>query len=448
MEIRGTKREAEEMEKEIKEEGEEKSEIVQDLKKKKDMESSIESKHGGTVPKDVRKRKVAVLLAYLGTNYKGLQKNPDAITVEGILEKVFHKIGGISQDNFDTLQKIGWSRAGRTDKGVHAAGQIIAAKIILPNDFNPFIDAANEELPEDIRILGMQKCGNKFNSKNCAFSRTYKYILPVSYLFNKPLNELSMEEVEGGVGKFRKLMKLYEGSHMFHNFTVSSKGKNADYTRRYIIECTVGEIEKHSIPKKNLEKVQEFNTRNGGKKGEKGEEEGKGEEKGEEKEKEKEKGKGKEEDNKKDEEEMVERKFVTITIHGQSFMLHQIRKMVDTATQVIRYNYEEEDLLQMMEKNIFGTVMAPSCGLYLQTVHYDQYNKTQISRGNTHCQILFNKETFERKKEFEENKIKKKIIEDSFTNQVDDLWLECVERLLQHKQGIHAVAAMRMEKEK
>ena len=76
------------------------------------------------------KRKVALLLAYNGASYQGLQKNPDAFTVEEVLERAIYASGGISESNFGTLQKISWSRAGRTDKGVHAVGQIISMKMV------------------------------------------------------------------------------------------------------------------------------------------------------------------------------------------------------------------------------------------------------------------------------------------------------------------------------
>jgi hypothetical protein len=42
--------------------------------------------------------------------------------------------GAISDSNFGKLQKIAWTRCARTDKGVHAAGNVISAKVLLLND--------------------------------------------------------------------------------------------------------------------------------------------------------------------------------------------------------------------------------------------------------------------------------------------------------------------------
>ena len=98
---------------------------------------------------------VALLLAYCGTRYQGLQKNPGAVTVEETLEAAIHRAGGITDDNVGTLQKVSWSRAGRTDKGVHAVGQIIGAKLV-GLDLEALRSRVNDELEgSEVRVLGL-----------------------------------------------------------------------------------------------------------------------------------------------------------------------------------------------------------------------------------------------------------------------------------------------------
>ncbi len=41
-------------------------------------------------------------------------------TIEGDLERALFESELITSENFDNLKKIGWQRASRTDKGVHA----------------------------------------------------------------------------------------------------------------------------------------------------------------------------------------------------------------------------------------------------------------------------------------------------------------------------------------
>lgn len=58
-----------------------------------------------------------------------ISSNPDTKTIEGTLESAIVKAGGISPSNAGNLSKVGWGRCARTDKGVHAAGQIVTLKV-------------------------------------------------------------------------------------------------------------------------------------------------------------------------------------------------------------------------------------------------------------------------------------------------------------------------------
>jgi tRNA pseudouridine38-40 synthase len=50
------------------------------------------------------------------------------------------------------MTKIGFMRAARTDKGVHASGQLVSFKMIMENDT---IEKINAALPPQIRVWGM-----------------------------------------------------------------------------------------------------------------------------------------------------------------------------------------------------------------------------------------------------------------------------------------------------
>jgi hypothetical protein len=58
-----------------------------------------------------------------------LCRNPNAKSIEQELFGAICRAGGVSKANSESLKKIGWARAARTDKGVHAVGQIVALKI-------------------------------------------------------------------------------------------------------------------------------------------------------------------------------------------------------------------------------------------------------------------------------------------------------------------------------
>lgn len=89
--------------------------------------------------KDRKKRRVAMVVGYVGSRYSGLQKAegtpegaPAVETIESTLERALFEAGYIKESNFGDLDKIGWARCSRTDKGVHAARNVVSAKIELP----------------------------------------------------------------------------------------------------------------------------------------------------------------------------------------------------------------------------------------------------------------------------------------------------------------------------
>lgn len=109
-----------------------------------------------------RKLKMCLLLAYRGTGYKGLQINPGTRTIEGDLENAIFKAGFLTEDNHNDLPKVRWSRAARTDKGVHAAGNVVSLKMTVPDDAlmppekQAEFDAREAEVRAEIRKLAQQ----------------------------------------------------------------------------------------------------------------------------------------------------------------------------------------------------------------------------------------------------------------------------------------------------
>ena len=74
-----------------------------------------------------------MLVGYNGINFQGSQKNRNIRSVEGEIEKVLYKLDFISHFNYGDLKKIGFSRATRTDKRVHALLNTFSSKFQLEN---------------------------------------------------------------------------------------------------------------------------------------------------------------------------------------------------------------------------------------------------------------------------------------------------------------------------
>ena len=135
------------------------------------------------------KHRYGLLVSYVGTGYQGMQINPGCKTIEADLCKAVHAAGLISDANFqdgEAFAKIGWNRAARTDKGVHAAGGMVSLKMRLRGQSTADATAAiNEHLPPCIRLITMTRVAKRFNSKLQCESRIYEYLLP-TFLFAPP----------------------------------------------------------------------------------------------------------------------------------------------------------------------------------------------------------------------------------------------------------------------
>ena len=100
------------------------------------------------------------------------------------MEVVLHKLGYIQTYNFGDLQKIGWGRATRTDKRVHALQNCFSCKLHIRKDadWEEHRAKINAELPKDQRIFALFPVGMRFNAKNCTSHREYSYFLPTFLL--------------------------------------------------------------------------------------------------------------------------------------------------------------------------------------------------------------------------------------------------------------------------
>ena len=71
-----------------------------------------------------------------------------------------------------------FTRAGRTDKGVSAMGNVIALNLRAKEEHHKPLDYCrmlNAILPEDIRIVGCEKIDPEFNARYWCKTRRYKY---------------------------------------------------------------------------------------------------------------------------------------------------------------------------------------------------------------------------------------------------------------------------------
>ncbi|MDA3908977.1 MAG: tRNA pseudouridine(38-40) synthase TruA [Sulfurimonas sp.] len=151
----------------------------------------------------------ALTIAYNGTNFLGSQAQKSSPnTILGNLKKVLSKL------KIDS--KI--VASGRTDKGVHATGQV--CHIDLPpfwNNLSKLKRVLNEMLPPSIRVKDVKEVDAEFHARYSAKKRVYRYIIkdstsnPFEDSFVTFLNSVDFD-------KTQKNIKLYIGEHDFANF--------------------------------------------------------------------------------------------------------------------------------------------------------------------------------------------------------------------------------------
>ncbi|KAG1680413.1 hypothetical protein FOA52_015504 [Chlamydomonas sp. UWO 241] len=174
------------------------------------------------------KRMVALHVGYVGTAYKGSSVNRtlgDDATVEAVLETAIFKAGMMKEANYGSFGKVRWTRASRTDKGVHSLGTVVSLKLLVHDDrFTSLEDKEglthaeliNAHLPPSIRVFAVQRCHKKFNARHTAASRVYEYYLPSALL---ELANDGSEADKARVALFRRSLGAFHGNHAFHNFT-------------------------------------------------------------------------------------------------------------------------------------------------------------------------------------------------------------------------------------
>lgn len=111
-------------------------------------------------------RIIKLTLEYDGTDYAGWQVQPDVATAQGVLEEALEK----------TLKEpTRVHGAGRTDAGVHAAGQVVHFETSSRMTADEFARALNSLLPQDVRVSAAEEAPPDFHARYSARSRTYRY---------------------------------------------------------------------------------------------------------------------------------------------------------------------------------------------------------------------------------------------------------------------------------
>lgn len=166
-----------------------------------------------------------LIIAYDGTRYLGWQKLGErgskdyGRTIQGKLEAVLSKMTGAP---------VEVNGAGRTDAGVHAAGQCANFKTAYDTTPAAIVEYCNTYLPEDIAVLAAEEVPARFHARLHARGKLYRYRLRnsaapdvfsqrFSYRVAAPLELDAMEAAAARVC----------GQHDFRPFCASKRTKKS-----------------------------------------------------------------------------------------------------------------------------------------------------------------------------------------------------------------------------
>ncbi|MDR1931210.1 MAG: tRNA pseudouridine(38-40) synthase TruA [Spirochaetales bacterium] len=155
-------------------------------------------------------RNIKVSVAYDGTDFVGWQNQATGRSVQGVLEAALAKIH---------KHPVTIYGAGRTDSGVHAAGQVfnfysdIAA---IPEE--RYAPALNRLLPSDVRALCSGGVEETFNSRRDARFREYRYYIYPGRPLPPWLRRYCWDRAAGGLRRMNAMAAFLPGRRDFTSF--------------------------------------------------------------------------------------------------------------------------------------------------------------------------------------------------------------------------------------
>lgn len=153
-------------------------------------------------------------VSYDGSGFYGFQRLNEYRTVQKVLEEA---LGVINKG--DVLVK----GASRTDKGVHAYGQMIHFDIDYDIPADRLMYAVNRILDNDIRVLDCKKVGNDFHARFNVKRKKYVYKINLGD-FDCLKSKYFLQVYEKlDIDKMRECAKVFLGYHDFRNFVAGER---------------------------------------------------------------------------------------------------------------------------------------------------------------------------------------------------------------------------------
>jgi tRNA pseudouridine38-40 synthase len=156
---------------------------------------------------------------YDGTDFLGFQLQTHGRTVQGEIERALGVVTG------SEVRVIG---AGRTDRGVHAQGQVVSFEVAWRHGLSDLQRALNAVLAADVTIWEMGAASEGFHPRFGALSRTYQYTI-LNGPWRSPLRRRTAWHIAQDLdtAKMAQASRCLVGTHDFSTFGRPPQGENS-----------------------------------------------------------------------------------------------------------------------------------------------------------------------------------------------------------------------------
>lgn len=175
-------------------------------------------------------RTLKLTIAYLGTHYFGWQRQTDEHpTIQASLE---HALAQVVQ------QHVAVEAAGRTDRGVHALGQVAHVRLDGEIAAERVLHGTNHHLPADIRLRAVEDVPHEFHARKQATGKTYRYTIETGAV-RLPWHAVlaAFEPRALDADAMDRSAQVFVGTHDFNALCTQGHGKES--TVRTVRACGV-----------------------------------------------------------------------------------------------------------------------------------------------------------------------------------------------------------------
>lgn len=170
-------------------------------------------------------RNIKLTIEYDGKDFNGWQKQPDKLNIQGTIEKAIEQITG---------EAVDLNASGRTDRGVHALGQVANFKTNSNLPIEKFPIALNSNLKKSIRIKNAEEVEEDFHSRLSCKRKTYRYVINNSQYGTAIYRNLETHiPMKLDIEKMQEAVKYFVGEHDFKAFKASGTSSKSSVRTIY-----------------------------------------------------------------------------------------------------------------------------------------------------------------------------------------------------------------------